>query len=90
MSSSVGIATAYELYGRGSIPDRSKRFFFHIVQTSSGVHPGLLSNGYSGPFPLDIKRPGHGADSSSPSSLGIKKSYNFTPKYGFMSMWLIN
>jgi hypothetical protein len=37
--SPVGIAAGYGLEGRGSIPDRGKRFSLHSVQTGSGAHP---------------------------------------------------
>jgi hypothetical protein len=48
---SVGIATGYELEGRGSILDRGKIFFlFHSVQTGSGSPPASYPMGTGGSF----------------------------------------
>jgi hypothetical protein len=57
---------------------------FHVVQTSSGVHPsfpvlpGALSSG--------IKQISHKADHSPPATAEVKKMwiYTSTPPYAFM------
>jgi hypothetical protein len=67
--SSVGIATDYGLFGRGSIPSRGKRFFFspqrpRPTQPPIQWLPGALSPG--------IKRQVREADHSPPVSAEVK------------------
>jgi hypothetical protein len=52
---SVGIATSYELDGRGSIPGKGKRFFStpQLSDRLLGV-PSLLQNCVGGSFPGGI------------------------------------
>jgi hypothetical protein len=50
--SSVSIATAYGLGGRGSIPGKGKRCsLLHSVQTGSVAHPASYTMGTVGSFP---------------------------------------
>jgi hypothetical protein len=50
--SSVGIATGYELDGRGSLHGRGKKFFsLHNVQTGSRIHPVFYPMGIGDSFP---------------------------------------
>jgi hypothetical protein len=58
-SSSVGIATGYELDGPG-IESRLWRDFFAHVQTGPGAHSASCTMG-TGSFP-GVKRPGRDAD----------------------------
>jgi hypothetical protein len=58
----------------------------HIVQTGSGVHPTFYNMGTGGSFP-GVKRQGHEADHSPPTSAEVKKMwiYTSTALYVFMS-----
>jgi hypothetical protein len=58
----------------------------HVVQTGSGVHPTSYLMGTVALSP-GVKRPGHEADDSSPTSAEIKKMwvYTSTPPYAFMA-----
>jgi hypothetical protein len=71
--SSVDIATGYGLDGPDSIPG-SARFFPSPERPDRlwGL-PSLLSNGYRGLFPPEVKRQGREADHSLPSSAEVKK-----------------
>jgi hypothetical protein len=62
----------YELEDRGSISGSRKRFFSY-PQRPGRLWPStsLLRNGYLGLF-LEVKRPGHEFDHSSPSSVFFK------------------
>jgi hypothetical protein len=65
----VGIATSYGLDIPGSIPGNA-RFFSSVQHTDQlWAPPSLLSDGYQGLFPQEIKQQGHEADHSPPSSL---------------------
>jgi hypothetical protein len=59
---SVDTAMGYGLDGRGSIPERGKRFFLlHSVQTGSGANPASYPMVIAGSFP-GVKRWGREAD----------------------------
>jgi hypothetical protein len=71
--SSGSIVSDYGLEGRGSIPDRDRRFSSSLcVQTGSGVHPAFYPMGTGGPFPGGKARPGRDADHSPLSSAEVK------------------
>jgi hypothetical protein len=60
----------------------------YIVQTASGVHQTSYAIGTKGPFP-GVKRQGHEADYSPPTSAEVKKTiYTSTPPYAFMAQCL--
>jgi hypothetical protein len=63
----------------------------HFVQIGSGVHPTFYLIGTRGSFP-GVKRQGHEADHSLPTSAEIKKMwiYTSTPLYAFMAPCLIS
>jgi hypothetical protein len=48
--------------------------FFYVVQTGSGAHPTSYPMGTGGPFP-EVKRQGHEADHSPPTSAEVKKMW---------------
>jgi hypothetical protein len=56
------------------------------IQTCSGVHPNPIQL-VSGALPTEMKRPGHEADHSLPTSAEVKKTwiYTSTPPYVFMT-----
>jgi hypothetical protein len=63
----------YGLDDRGSIPDRSRGFFFWPLRPDrSGAHPASYPIGTGGSFPRGKARPGRDADHSPPSSAEIK------------------
>jgi hypothetical protein len=76
--SSVGIATGYEMVGRGSIPGRGSFSPFHRVQIGPGAHPISYPMGTGDSF-SGIKRPGHEADYSPPSSAVVKNGGAISP-----------
>jgi hypothetical protein len=88
--SSVSIATSYGLDDQGEREFESqqgKKFsHLHIIQTSSGVYPTSYKMGTWGSFP-GVKRQGHEADHSPPTSAEVKKMwiYASTPSYVFMA-----
>jgi hypothetical protein len=69
-NSSVGIATAYDLDGRGSNPGMGKIFLYN-VQMGSEAHPASYPMGNVDNF-LGVKQPGRQADHSAPSSAEVK------------------
>jgi hypothetical protein len=91
MACSVGIATAYELDGQGSIPDRSRRFF------PSPHSPDLLW-GHLASYPVvnwgsspEAKAAwGWSRPLMSIQFWGQEWSYTSTPQYTFMGWCLIN
>jgi hypothetical protein len=86
--SAVGIATGYgmEDRGRSSSPVMVKDSLLHVVQTGSGAQPASYPKSTGGYFP-GVKRPGHEADNTSPTSAEVKKMwiYTSTPAYVFMA-----
>jgi hypothetical protein len=85
----VGIATAYELDGRGigvRVPLRARFSLLHVVQTGSGAHPASYPMGTGGDFPWG-KWPGREADHSPPTSIEVKNAwiYTSTPPCAFMA-----
>jgi hypothetical protein len=78
--SSVGIATAYGLDGRGSIPDGGKRFVFFSTAFTPALVPTQppikLIPGTPSPA---IKRPGHDADHSPASNAEVKNGGAIPP-----------
>jgi hypothetical protein len=68
VDNSVGIATAYGLDGRGSIPARGKRFFSIALLLA---HPTSYPMGNGGSFP-DGKTGEHEIYHSPPSSSEVK------------------
>jgi hypothetical protein len=66
---------SYSLADRGSrvrFPARAENFSLHYrVQNGSGVHPASYQMGTGG-FSLGVKRPGHEADHSPPSSAELQ------------------
>jgi hypothetical protein len=87
--SGVGIATSYWLDDREvwvRVLGGGQEFsLLHVVQTGSGVYP-TYPVGTGGSFP-EVKRPGHEADHSSPTSAEVKRTwvYTSTPLYAFMA-----
>jgi hypothetical protein len=86
--SSVGIATGYELNGRGSIPDKGLGLF-----SSTPQHPDQLwvptshiSNGYWVALSLGLKRSGHEADRSPPFSVEVENGGTI-PSLALKSSW---
>jgi hypothetical protein len=74
-NSAVGIATGYELDGRGSEFESRKAQAFSlllIIQTGSGAHPPIQC--VYGALSPRIKQPGREADRSSPTSAEVKKT----------------
>jgi hypothetical protein len=74
--SSVGIALDYGLDYRGSrvrfLAGARNFSLHHRVQNGSGAHAASYPMGTRGSFP-GIKRPGHEADNSPPSSAKVKE-----------------
>jgi hypothetical protein len=67
--SSVGIATSYGLDGRDSFPSSGRRLFSSPQRLDRlWGQCSLLSSGYLGLFPWDVKRPESKADHSHPSN----------------------
>jgi hypothetical protein len=75
----IGIATGYELNGRGSIPSRGKIFLFYVASrpTLGPTQPPIQWVPRAG-FPW-IKRPGRKADHSPPSSAEVKNGGAIPP-----------
>jgi hypothetical protein len=78
----------YGLDGRGLIPDKGKR----ILSTPQRPYrlrgpSSLLFNGYWGAVSPGVKRPGRGADHSSPSSAEVKNGVAMPP-LPHTSSWL--
>jgi hypothetical protein len=82
--SSDGVATDYELDGRGSFPSRGKSFFFHVGQASSGAHPPSYPIRTVGFFP---GRKAAGAWSWSPPSGTEVENGEAVPPLPYMSSW---
>jgi len=40
--------------------------------------PSLISNGYQGLFPMELKWPGHEADHTPPSSAEVKNAWSYS------------
>jgi hypothetical protein len=77
-ASSVGIATGYELEGRGYIPGRGKRYFCTTQQILIKSVLGALSSG--------VKRPGRAADHSAPSVTEVNHG-GAMPPFPHTSSW---
>jgi hypothetical protein len=76
--SSVGVATDYELDGRGSISSGARDCSLsHSVPAGSGVHLSCLVR--TGSLPSRLKRPGREADLSSPSCAEAKNDGAIPP-----------
>jgi hypothetical protein len=69
---SVSMATGYGLDGLGSISGMARLFSCPQRPDPLWGPPSLLSNGYQPQFPQGVKRPGHEADHSHPSSAEVK------------------
>jgi hypothetical protein len=70
----------------GSSPGGGWEFSFHrLVQTGSGAHSASYPMGTGAVF-LGVKRPGHEADHSPPSSAEVKNVWSLTStlQYNFM------
>ena len=82
--SSVGIATPYELDGRGSNPGGG-RDFSESVQNGPAAHPVSHTMG-TGTFP-GVKRPRRGVDHPPHLAPRLKKEYSVisTPPVGLRS-----
>jgi hypothetical protein len=81
-NSSVGIALGYGLDERGSrvrFPAGAENFSLHYRNhNGSGTHPASYPKGTKGSFP-GVKRPGHEADHSPPSSAEVKECVDLYP-----------
>jgi hypothetical protein len=67
------MATSYGMDGRGSIPDKGKKFYvLHSVQSGSGAHPFSIEMCTRGALSPGIKRTGRDADHSPPSGAELK------------------
>jgi hypothetical protein len=93
--SSVGISLGYGLDDGGSrvrFPAGAWNFSIHLhAQNGSGAHPAPYPMGKRGSFP-GVKRPGHEADHSPPSSTEVKecvKLYLHFPNTPFMAWCLV-
>jgi hypothetical protein len=80
---SVDVATDYGLDGRGSIPDRGKRFVCAPQSPDRLWGPPNLSSGYRG-----VKLLGREADYSLPSSAEVKNG-GAIPPFPSTSSWLV-
>jgi hypothetical protein len=76
------MATGYGMDDRGvGVPSSGRvKNILHVVKTGSRIHPT------SHPMGTGVKRPGHEADHSPPTSAEVKKMwiYTPTPPYAFM------
>jgi hypothetical protein len=86
----VGIAIGFELDDGGAgvrVPLGSSIFSSPRRPDRLWGPPNLLSNGYWGLSPREVKRLGREADRSPPTSAEVKKMwiYTSTPQYAFMS-----
>jgi hypothetical protein len=94
LSSSVGIALGYGLDDRDSsvrFPAGARNFsLHHRVQNGSGANPVSYPMGIRGTF-FGVKRPGHEADHSPPSSAEVKECVELYlhSHYAFMAWCLI-
>jgi hypothetical protein len=71
--SSISMATVYGLDGRDWIANKDKRFsLLHSVQAGPGAHQPSYSRGTGELFPSGVRRQGHEANQSPPSSSEVK------------------
>jgi hypothetical protein len=73
-SRSVGIATGYWLDNPGSISGRGKVFFFSMASRTDLDPTQPPIQRVLGAFSLGVKRQGHEAEHSTPSSAEVKNS----------------
>jgi hypothetical protein len=73
------------------VPVGAKISPLHIIQTSSGTHPGSYPMGTGGLSP-GVKRPGREADRSPPTSAEVNNTwiYTATTLYVFMVQCLVS
>jgi hypothetical protein len=72
LNSSIGTPMGYGFDGRGSTAGRNREYsLLHSVQASSGAHLALYAMDTGGSF-SGVKRPGHEAHHSPPSSAEVK------------------
>jgi hypothetical protein len=84
--SAIGIATGWTTERSGFESRQGQEFsLLNVVQTGSGVHPTSYTMSTGSSFP-GVKRQGHEADHSPPTSAEVKKMwiYTSTPPYAFM------
>jgi hypothetical protein len=86
--SSVGIANSYGLYNRGfgvRVPVGSRTFSMSFRLGLGPTQPPI--QWVPGTLFLGVKRPGHEADHSPPTTAEVKKIriYTSTPPYAFMA-----
>jgi hypothetical protein len=91
----VGIAAGYVLDDQGvavRVPVGARIFASPRRPYSLWGPPNLLSNEYLGVFLRGVKRPGHEADHSRPTSPEVKEMWIYTsiPPYAFMASCLIS
>jgi hypothetical protein len=84
------IATSYGLDDRGvgvRVPVESRIFFSPNNPSRLWGPPNLLSNGYRGLSPPEVKRPGREFDHSPPASAEVRKMwiYTSTSPYALMA-----
>jgi hypothetical protein len=86
--SSVGIATKLRA---GFNSRQGLGIFRHRVQTCSGTHWAFYPTGVGGSFPRGIKRVGHEADHTSPSSVDVMNAWSCPPlpQYVFIACCLV-
>jgi hypothetical protein len=89
----VGIASGYGLDDRGvgvRVPVRAR--LFHSPSNPGRIWGplSLLSNGYRGLFPPEVKRPGREADHSPPTNAEVKNTWIYisTSPYVFVEYCL--